>query len=114
MNNIFETYDITILNYVKEHIKEMHTFSTDVKYQKSESAYLLLDDDSIIEVTDYKWSDLRFHNYLGTKANDCLVRPLGCYYPDLSVRDLSNNIIDHGLVDHGTHILDTEAWSLDA
>lgn len=114
MNNIFETYDINILNYVKEHTKEMHTFSTDLEYQKSEAAYLLLDDDSIIEVTDYKWADLRFHHYLGTKANNCLVRPLGCYYPDLSVRDLSDNIIDHGLVEKGTLIIETEAWSLDA
>ena len=114
MNNIFETYDITILNYVKEHVKEIHLFSTDLEYQKSASAYLLLDDDSIIEATEYKWAELRLHSYLGTKADDCLTRPLGCYYPDLSIGDLGDNIIDHGLVEKDTLILETEAWSLGA
>ena len=113
MDNIFETYDITILNYVKEHVKEIYIFSTDVEYQKSASAYIVLDDDSIIEATEHKWANLRLHSYLGTKANDCLTRPLGCSYPDLSIGDLGDNIIDHGLVKHGTLILETKDWTLE-
>ena len=114
MDTILETYATSLFNYVKEHIKEIHLYSIDVEYQKSERAYLLLDDDSIITACDHKQANLYLYNYLGTKSSKYFSKNLACSYPELSIRDLSDNIINHGLVKEGTPILETEAWSLDA
>ena len=98
MNNIFEVFETNVLNYVKEHVKEIHLFTTN-KEVPTEYAYVLLDDNTVISVYHYK--ELEFCMYLTSESE----RWLQCVYPKLSIRDLGDNIIDHGEVKHGTTIL---------
>ena len=111
MNNIFKVYETNVLNYVKEHIKEIHIFSTNT-YGKCEYAYLLLDDNSIIGAYHLKQVEVKFVDYLTSKSGERDTRWLECCYPEISIRDLGNNIIDHGLVKDGTTILKTDLWDL--
>lgn len=112
MNNIFESDKISVLNYVKEHIKEIHTYSVDFPDKLLWRAYLLLDDDSIIGVYDLEGAKLHFCFHLISKSGKCLYKDLEFSYPELSIRDLSDNIIDYDLVERDTVISISETWRL--
>lgn len=112
MNNIFDSDKLSVLNYVKEHIKEIHTYSVDFPDKLLWRAYLLLDDDSIIGAYDIEGAKLRFCFHLISKSGKRLYKHLDFSYPELSIRDLSDNIIDYDLVERDTVIFKSETWYL--
>lgn len=115
MNNIFEVYKTNTLNYAKEHIKEIHIYTVDSFDQIVWHAYLILDDDTVIGTYYLKGKDaLGFCFYLYAESGEREYRSLDFNYPELSITDLSDNIIDHGLVDRDTVFLEVGPWTLDA
>lgn len=113
MNNIFEVYQTNTLNYVKEHIKEIHIYTFDFPDQMLWRAYLILDDDTAIGGYYVKGeSRFRFVFYLYSESGKREYRQLDFTYSDLSIRDLTDNIIDHGFVDRDAVILEVGLWTL--
>jgi hypothetical protein len=105
--------EIDFLNYVKEHVKEIHMFSH-YEFDQVEWAYLLLDDNSIIYSFQYKQPKLHFSMQFVNTPEKLFYRNLDYNYPELSIRDLGNNIIEHGFVEKGTIIIKVDDWNVTA